>query len=120
MRRKHYGSNVPLMPSKELVIYTPYHASGKCCYACLVEVRIAAIGGLEKTVQTAAMMAEAVVIRKQAYGRESSWLTIIPPKPTNDPHFAVKPQYKYRPHDTHENATEDNDGGSSTFRIFKI
>ncbi len=64
IRHKHYGSNVPLIPSKELIIYTLYYVSGKCCYAYLVEVRIAAIGGLEKTVQTAVMMAEAVVIRK--------------------------------------------------------
>ena len=58
------------MRSKKSVIYTPYHARGECCCACLIEVRVAVIGGLERKVQTAAMTAEAILMRKQAYGWE--------------------------------------------------
>ena len=56
------------MRSKKIVIYTPYHARGEGCCACLAEVRIAILGGLERAVQTAAVMAEAILIHKQAYG----------------------------------------------------
>lgn len=66
------------------------------------------------------MMAKAILMRKQAYGWERILLTVIPPEPTNDPHFTVEPQYEYRPHDANENGTEDDDGGSSTFGILKI
>ena len=66
------------------------------------------------------MMAEATLMGKRAHGWERSELTIIPPEPTNDPHFAVKPQYEYGPHNANEDGTEDDDGGSTTFGILKI
>ena len=58
------------MRSKKIVIYTPYHGCGEYCCACLAEVKIAAIDGLKRALQTVAMMAEAILIRKQGYGWE--------------------------------------------------
>ena len=71
MRRKQYPSNVALMRSQNFVIYAPYYARGVYCCAGLPEVRTAVIDGFERTVQTAAKMAEAILTRKQACGWES-------------------------------------------------
>jgi len=122
MSRKQYGSHVPLMRPKNLVMNTPYQARCESCYTYLLGVRDTDVIISTKMVHTAASVAEAIPVCKHKLtpSEQSLGLTIIPPEFTDDPHLAIETKNEQWPHNANKNGTENDYGGPSSFRVDKI